>query len=59
MKKSIIKSNSDNNNFIFDKNKNIFYSIQISPNIPTNISDFGKFLISHIEKEDNYKILFF
>ena len=58
-KKSIIKNNNDNNNFIFDKNKNIFYSIQISPNIPTNISDFGKFLISHIEKEDNYKILFF
>jgi hypothetical protein len=44
---------------MFDKNKNIFYSIQISPNIPTNISDFGKFLISHIENEENYKTLFY
>ena len=60
-KKEIKKSNNNynNNNFIFDKNKNIFYSIQVSPNIPTNISDFGKFLISHIENEDNYKTLFF
>ena len=49
----------NHNDFIFDKNKNIFYSLQISPNIPTNISDFGKFLISHIEKEENYKILFY
>ena len=56
-KKEIEKKNY--NDFIFDKNKNIFYSIQISPNIPTNISDFGKFLISHIENEENYKTLFY
>ena len=55
--KEIAKKNY--NDFIFDKNKNIFYSIQISPNIPTNISDFGKFLISHIENEENYKTLFY
>ena len=53
----ILKKNY--NDFIFDKNKNIFYSLEISPNIPTNISDFGKFLISHIENEENYKILFY
>jgi hypothetical protein len=56
-KQEIIKKNY--NDFIFDKNKNIFYSIQINQNIPTNISDFGKFLISHIENEENYKILFY
>ena len=55
-KLKIMKKN--NNNFIFDKNKNIFYSLQIDNNIPTNVSDFGKFLISHIEKEENYKTLF-
>ena len=51
--------NKTYNDFEFDKNNNIFYSLQISPNIPTNISDFGKFLISHIEKEDNYKTLLY
>jgi hypothetical protein len=56
-KQEIIKKNY--NDFIFDKNKNIFYSIQINQNIPTNISDFGKFLISHIENEENYKTLFY
>ena len=55
-KLKIMKKN--NNNFIFDKNKNIFYSLQIDNNIPTNVSDFGKYLINHIEKEDNYKNLF-
>ena len=55
--KEILKKNS--NDFIFDKNKNIFYSLQINSNIPTNISDFGKFLIYHIENEENYKILFY
>jgi hypothetical protein len=53
-----MKKNNSNNNFIFDKDKNICYSLQIDNNIPTNVSDFGKFLISHIEKEDNYKTLF-
>ena len=53
----ILKKNY--NDFIFDKTKNIFYSLEISPNIPTNISEFGKFLIAHIEKEENYKILFY
>ena len=48
----------NNNHYIFDNNKNIFYSLQIDNSIPTNVSDFGKFLISHIEKEDNYKTLF-
>ena len=48
----------NNNNFIFDKNKNIFYSLQIDNNIPTNISYFDKYLISHFEKEENYKTLF-
>ena len=57
-KKQEVK-NKTNNDFIFDKNKNIFYSIQIGPNIPTNFSDFGKYLISHIENEDNYKALFY
>ena len=56
MKKN--NNNNMNNNFIFDKDKKIFYSLQIDNNIPTNVSDFGKFLISHIEKEDNYKTLF-
>ena len=56
-KLKIMKKNN-NNNFIFDKDKNIFYSLQIDNNIPTNVSDFGKFLITHIEKEDNYKTLF-
>ena len=55
-KLKIMKKN--NNNFLFDKDKNIFYSLQIDNNIPTNVSDFGKYLISHIEKEENYKILF-
>ena len=56
-KQEILKKNS--NDFIFDRNRNIFYSIQINSNIPTNISDFGKFLIHHIEKEENYKTLFY
>ena len=55
-KLKIMKKN--NNNFIFDKNKNIFYSLQIDNNIPTNVSDFGKYLINHIEKEENFKNLF-
>ena len=50
---------NNNFDFIFDKNKNIFYSLQISPNIPKSISNFGKFLISHVEKEENYKTLFY
>ena len=38
--------------------ENIFYSIQIDKNIPITVSEFGKYLIKHIEKEEKYKILF-
>ena len=39
--------------------ENIFYSIQIDKYIPITISEFGKYLIKHIEKEEKYKILFY
>ena len=38
--------------------KSIFYSIQIDKNIPISITEFGKYLINHIEKEEKYKILY-
>ena len=38
--------------------KNIFYSLQLDKSIPTTVSEFGKYLLSHIEKEENYKMLF-
>ena len=41
------------------KSKTIFYSIQINKNIPISISEFGKYLIKHIEKEEKYKILYY
>ena len=55
--KEISKKNNDN----FEKdenNNNIFYSIQIDKNIPNSIQEFGNYLINHIEKEENYKILY-
>jgi hypothetical protein len=33
-------------------------SLKINPNIPLSLHEFGKFLIKHIEQEENYKILF-
>jgi hypothetical protein len=63
-KKGIISTNNNNNNNLlsnnnnFQNNKKIFYSIKIDKNIPINVSKFGKYLISHIEKEENYRILF-
>ena len=50
--------NNINNNFNFSVNDDTFYSLQIDSNIPTDISEFGNYLISHIEKEENYKTLF-
>ncbi len=47
-----------NNNFNFSVNDDIFYSIQINSSIPTDIREYGSYLISHIEKEENYKTLF-
>ena len=41
------------------KSKTTFYSIQINKNIPISISEFGKYLIKHIEKEEKYKILYY
>ena len=41
------------------KSKTIFYSLQINKNIPISISEFGKYLIKHIEKEERYKILYY
>ena len=38
--------------------KNVFYSLQLDKSIPTTVSEFGKYLLSHIEKEENYKMLF-
>ena len=38
--------------------KNIFYSLQLDKSIPTSVTSFGKYLITHIEKEENYKILY-
>ncbi len=54
-KKSFDKNylNKQNNNL-----KNIFYSIQIDKNIPISISEFGNYLIKHIEKEEKYKIVY-
>ena len=40
----------NNNNFIFDKNTYIFYSLQIDNNIPINVIDFGKYLIFTYKK---------
>ena len=50
--------NNINNNFNFSINDDIFYSLQIDSYIPTDISEFGNYLISQIEKEENYKTLF-
>ena len=38
--------------------KNIFYSLQVDKSTPTTVEEFGKYLLSHIEKEENYKMLF-
>ena len=48
-----------NNNKKNSKIKTIFYSIQINKNIPITISEFGKYLINHIEKEEKYKIIYY
>ena len=52
-------NNSNINNSKNTKRKAIFYSVQINKNIPISISEFGKYLITHIEKEEKYKILYF
>ena len=54
------KTSENTTNRKNDKNitENIFYSIQIDKYIPITISEFGKYLIKHIEKEEKYKILF-
>ena len=41
-----------------NNDQNICYSLQIDKDIPTNISEFGKFLVIHIEQEENYKTIF-
>lgn len=41
------------------KKKNIFYSLQLDKSIPTSVSAFGKYLITHIEKEENFKTIYF
>lgn len=51
------------NNRVIVKNNGLdqshtFYSIQLDQSIPTTVSEFGKYLIAHIEKEENYRILF-
>ena len=38
--------------------KNIFYSLQLDKSIPTSVTSFGKYLVTHIEKEENYRILY-
>lgn len=39
-------------------NSSLFHSIQIDGNIPTSVASFGKYLITHIENEENYRILY-
>jgi len=39
------------------KQDKICQSLKVSEAMPMGMIDFGKFLISHIEKEENYRIL--
>ena len=49
---------NQNNKKKEQNSNNIFYSIQIDKKIPNSFSEFGKYLITHIEKEENYRILY-
>lgn len=41
-----------------EKSNNESKSLMINPNIPLGLQEFGKFLIKHIEQEENYKVLY-
>jgi hypothetical protein len=52
-----INSTSSNTNKIVTTN-DICLSLKIEESIPTNLYEFGKFLVKYIEKEENFRILF-